>query len=152
MTYTGRNADAYIKAVKTYGEIKDWCKENDITDFNTMLSRMETEKPDWAVLIDNKISARIFFINWFNSMHRYDATDQARAEGKKQAGRGNAKHDRRPVPCICTDTGEEFRSFTQAAKSIGVNNRQIMDCCYGVRPSVKGYHFKLKETNNEQDK
>lgn len=67
----------------------------------------------------------------------------SRADARK-AVRGNVKNDHRPIPCVCTDTGVEYRSFTQAAKDIGVNSRQIMDCCYGVRSDVKGYHFRLK--------
>lgn len=144
-----RNGEAYYEAVKTYGKIREWCKENNINDFQTMLAKLHEEKPDWAVIIETKPSAKLFFLNWFTRRHKYDALGKARTEGKEKSRGKNVKHDRRPVPCICTDTGEEFRSFTQAAKSIGVNSRQIMDCCYGVRASVKGHHFKLKESDKK---
>lgn len=70
----------------------------------------------------------------------------SRTDARKAIRGQNANNDRRPIPCICVDTGKEYRSFTQAAKDIGgANSRQIMDCCYGARNDIKGYRFKLKE-------
>lgn len=69
----------------------------------------------------------------------------SRTDARKAIRGQNTNNDRRPIPCICVDAGKEYRSFTQAAKDIGANSRQIMDCCYGVRNDIKGYRFKLKE-------
>lgn len=108
-----------------------------------MIGRLATDSPDpaWQKLFETSASAQVHFMKWFGRQ----AITEVRKEARRQY-RGDTPHDRRPVPCVCIDNGMEFRSFAQAGKWAGVNGTLISDCCYGVRGSVAGHHFALKES------
>ena len=51
----------------------------------------------------------------------------------------NAGRTRRPVKII--ETGNEYSSLTECARSIGGNPNKIQDCLSGRQHSHRGYHF-----------
>lgn len=69
---------------------------------------------------------------------------------KVQAGEKNAMFGVRNHPSvakavICTTTGEEFASLTDAANAKNVSSAKITLVCQGKRKSTGGLHFKYKE-------
>lgn len=140
-----RNPEKYLNAVEMYSAIRKWCKKEKIRDYDAFMERLEADQPGdhWAEYVKESESAQAFFIMWFARMHQYDAVTEARKEGKA-AHLGDASRKGKAVPCVCLETGEEFRSFAQAGKRFGVNGTLVSDVCYDVRDSLFGYHFRLK--------
>lgn len=139
-----RNMRAYIETVELYSKIKEWCSENDIRNFDLMMEKLKTEKPEWYDRVSSRPNAMAYFLSYFNRLNKYDHVTEARKQGRI-INRGEVPHKGKAAPCICMETSEKFPSFRQAGIWLGVDGTAISDCCYGVRDSVKGYHFRLAE-------
>ena len=50
---------------------------------------------------------------------------------------------------ICLESKKIFKSITYASQSLGLNKRNISDCCAGGRWNVKGLHFLFIEDYRE---
>lgn len=46
---------------------------------------------------------------------------------------------------VCTETGEMFESFAEAARKTGLNRTKIVSCCTGKRKTTGGYHFRYAD-------
>lgn len=43
---------------------------------------------------------------------------------------------------LCVETGEVFRSITEAAEHFGIRQGNLSNVVSGRRPSIRGYHFR----------
>lgn len=144
-----RNMKAYMEALKLYSQIKEWCSKNEIKDFDLMMERLKTDKPEWYDKISCRPNALTYFLNYFNRLNQYNYVTEERKQGRIK-NRGDIPHKGKAAPCICVETSKEFPSFRQAGIWLGVDGTAISDCCYGVRDSIKGYHFKLAEKDEKK--
>lgn len=48
-------------------------------------------------------------------------------------------------PCVCVETGQEFKSQADAAKWVGGRSQTISRAITGARLTAYGYHWKLKD-------
>lgn len=65
-----------------------------------------------------------------NSNHAYQVL------GVKNEPRGE-------VPVVCVETGETYRSMSDASRKTGVARQDIHRCCVGAQKKAKGFHWKF---------
>ena len=54
------------------------------------------------------------------------------------------------IPIYCVELDKTFKSQTEAAKELGLDNRNINKCCKGKVKTHSGYHFRYAETSVEE--
>lgn len=86
-----------------------------------------------------------YWVKYYNSyLNGYNANP----------GGGSCEHLGKPV-CLYGFDGnfvKEYKSVTEAAKSLEINRQQIYSILQGQRKSAKGYQFKYKSDNTKIDK
>lgn len=137
-----KDPETYIKGIERVNEIREYCKENNITDYFTLYERCSEERPHWLRTLQRPAVIRMF------------QRDFSRAElvaKRKEVMKKEGPNTRRARPVRCIETGEVFKTLTAAAEFVGVKNtRDISDVCRGLTKSIRGYHFEyVTETDHE---
>lgn len=137
-----KDPEAYIKGFERVNEIREYCKENNITDYFTLYERCTEERPQWLRTLQRPAVIRMF------------QRDFSRAElvaMRKEVIKKEGPNTRRARPVRCVETGEVFKTLSAAAEFVGVKNtRDISDVCHGLTKAIRGYHFEyVTETYHE---
>lgn len=132
-----RNSEAYFKAVGRMDEIRQYCDDNNINDFETLVEKIVIEKPEWINTINRA--------GTIAALGRYFNRKETRQKHKEVMSK-EPPNNRRPKSVICLDNGKEFKSINAATRWLGIQHSQMVsDCCRGVISNVRGYRFAFKE-------
>ena len=139
-----KKPEAYYKAFGRMDDIRQYCKDNKIYDYKTLLEKCIDEKPEWMRTI-----TRPSVIGVLDRFFTSEILSKKRKEIMAKEGPNTRKS--RKVKCL--ETGQVFRSLTAAAEFVGVKNtREISDVCRGIRESIRGYRFEYIDDASEFNK
>ncbi len=137
-----KDPEAYIKGIERVNEIREYCKENNITDYFTLYERCTEERPQWLRTLQRPNVIRMF---------QRDFSRANLAAKRKEVMKKEGPNTRRARPVRCVVTGEVFKTLSAAAEFVGVKNtRDISDVCRGLTKSIRGYHFEYVTENDHE--
>ena len=120
--------------------IRRFCKENEIDNYFDLAKYCASHNPDWLRTITS-FGGRRAMMQFFEREEWRKIQDEKR----KKIMAAEGQNTRKPRAVICTDNGMEFSSINKAAAWLGIKKTQMVsDCCRGIVPNVRGYHFQFK--------
>lgn len=122
-------------------QIREFCKENGIDNYFDLVEYCKENNPEWLKTIMSNGGCRAM-VKFFER----EEWSKIQDEKRKKIMAAEGPNTRKPRAVICTDNGMEFSSINKAAAWLGIKKTQMVsDCCRGIVPDVRGYHFQFKE-------